>query len=116
MTRRLITAVALCLATAAQAETLRFTDLDKQLHVGGSTLIGVTARQVMDTPGQAVAACVAVGAAKEVVWQVAGYTRFSHADMAANTVGCVIGAYLGSGLQVRASRTDGISISFRWSF
>ncbi len=114
--RNLIGAVLMAsAASTAMAEPLDFGDMDKQLHVSASTLVGLAARHVTTSPHQAMGACLAVGAAKELAWQVAGYTKFSHADMAANAVGCALGAYVVPGLSIKSTST-GLSVSFRWSF
>lgn len=117
MTRRLIAAaVALCAATAAQADTFQVTDLDKQLHIGASAAIGRIAAELAPSPAHAIAGCLAVGAAKEVAWQAMGLTKASAADMVANGIGCALGVYVIPGLNVSASRQTGINVTFRWRF
>lgn len=89
-------------------------DKDKQLHLGVSTVIGISVQYYTEDWKTSLGTCLAVGAAKEITDPYIGGAR-DHEDMIYNTIGCGVGVFTGNVLTV-LKQDDKVFLQFEMEF
>lgn len=106
-------AALLAICTHSKADDFSFAR-DKQIHFGGSILMGAAANVITDRPWVAFAGCSAVGAAVEVYQGTTGRGDPSYHDLAYDVAGCALGSYVGFKIKglILAPRHDGLRVAY----
>lgn len=115
MKATIISALLACASFAASAQTVdTWTSADKGKHLVVSGAIGAAATVATDSKAWGTGLCVAVGAAKELADSRSTAHTASWKDLAADAIGCAIGAQIG-GLYITPTR-DGARVAWSIKF